>query len=421
MSTTPLLRPAPGPLLRPSFRARARVLGLASVVAWSALAATPAVAQALRPEVGRPLQAAGELLKAGKAREALAKVREAEAVPGITAAERSTIDGMKAAAAQRAGDLATAIQALEAMAGRASGAQLGQYAEQLASAYAQQRNNAKASEWLGKAIAAGNNGPTIKQLQQYLQSASGDYAAIARDAGAAIAAAESAGRRPEEGDLLRLADAQQRTGNTSGYVATLQKLLLNYPKKDYWSAYLGRLPRKSGFSPRYELDVMRLRLATGSLSKTEEFMEMAQLSLQAGLPHEAKRIVEQGYKAGALGTGPEAARHQRLRDLADKQVAEANANLARQATEAAAEKSGDDLVKVGYAMVTAGDVDKGLALIQQGVAKGQLKRPEEARLRLGMAQLQSPKTRAQAAQTLRSVKGEDGAAEIARLWTIVPQ
>jgi hypothetical protein len=409
-------------LLPPSFRSRARTLGLASVVALSALALPALVqAQGLRPEVGKPLQAASELLKAGKAKEALAKVREAEAVGGITPAERSTIDGMKAAAAQRAGDLPTAIQALEGMAGRASGAQLGQVAEQLASAYAQQRNNAKASEWLQKAIAAGNTSPTVRQLQQYLQSSSGDYGAIAKDAAAAVAAAESAGRRADEGDLLRLADAQQKTGQTNAYVNTLEKLLLNYPKKEYWSAFLGRLPRKSGFSPRYELDVMRLKLATGSLSKTEEFMEMAQLSLQAGLPHEAKRIVDQGYKAGALGTGAEAARHQRLRDLAEKQVAEAAATLARQATDAGAEKEGDNLVRVGFAYASAGEVDKGLGLIQQGIAKGSLKRPDEARLRLGMAQQMSPKTRAQAAQTLRSVKGTDGAADIARLWTIAPQ
>jgi hypothetical protein len=149
-------------------------------------------------------------------------------------------------------------------------------------------------------------------------------------------------------------------------------------------------------------------------------MEMAQLALQAGAPHEAKRIVEQGYKAGALGSGAEAARHQRLKDLADKQVAEAATNLARQAIDAAAEKEGDNLVKVGYAYVAAGEADKGLGLIQQGLAKT-LKRPDEARLRLGMAQLQSPKAKAQAAQTLRSVKGTDGAAEIARLWTIAPQ
>lgn len=389
--------------------------GLALLTAMSA----PAHAQGMRAEVGKPLQQAGELLRQGKAREALAKAREAEGVAGLTAAERLTVNKMKAAAAQRAGDLPAAIQALEVVAGGVSGAELGQVAEQLASAHAQQRNNPKASEWLAKAVAAGNNSPTVRQLQQYLQSASGDFNAIARDAGAAVAAAEQAGRRPDEGDLLRLADAQQRLGQTSAYVATLEKLLLNYPKKDYWNAYLGRLARKTGFSQRLELDVLRLRLASGTLTKTEEYMEMAQLSLQAGFPAEARRIVEQGYATKLLGTGPEAGRHQRLRDLAVKQEADSKAGIGKLVTEAEQAKDGDALVKWGYAYVTLGEFDKGIALIQQGLAMPGLKRPDEARLRLGMAQIQSPKTRAAGLQTLRGVRGTDGTADIARLWTAV--
>ena len=391
----------------------------ATLAVLAAASLSVAQAQGLRAEVGRPLQQAGDLLKAGKAKEALGKVREAESVGGITGAERQVIDGMKASAAQRAGDTATAIQALESLAGRASGAQLGTYAEQLASAYAQQRNNAKATEWLNKAIAAGNSGGSVRQLQAYLQGASGDYHAIAKDAGAAVSAAEQGGRRPDEGDLLRLADAQQRTGNNAGYIVTLEKLLLNYPKKDYWNAFLSRLPRKAGFAPRFELDVMRLRLASGTLAKTEDYMEMAQLSLQAALPAEARRITDQGIKAGVLGTGPEAARHQRLRDLAVKQEGEAKASLANQVSEAETFKEGDGLVKIGYAYVSLGEVDKGIELIQKGIAKGNLKRPEDAKLRLGMAQLQSAKTKTAAVQTLRSVKGSDGAAEIARLWTVL--
>lgn len=275
-----------------------------------------AQAQGLRPEVGKPLQQAGELLKAGKAREALAKVREAEAVGGKSAAEQLTIDRMKAAAAQRAGDMGLAIQALESIHGRVGGSEQGQLAEQIAAAYAQQRNNAKAAQWVEKAIASGNTGSGIRQLQSYLQGATGDFAAVAREAAAAVAAAEQAGRRPAEGDLLRLADAQQRLNNLAGYGNTLEKLLLNYPKKDYWSAYLARLPRKAGFSSRYELDVWRLRFASDTLSKPEEYMEMAQLALQAGHPAEGRRVAEQGFKLGVLGTGAEAGRHQRLRDLA---------------------------------------------------------------------------------------------------------
>lgn len=378
-----------------------------------------ASAQGLRPEVGKPLQQAGDLLRTGKAKEALAKVREAEAASGKTGTEQLTIDRMKAAAAQRAGDMSTAIQALEAIHSKVSGAEAGQIAEQLASAYTQQRNNARATEWLNKALAAGNSSATVKQLQSYLQSASGDYAAIARSAAAAVSASEQAGRRPEEGDLLRLADAQQRTGNLAGYSASLEKLLLNYPKKDYWNAHLGRLPRKSGFADRFLLDVLRLRLASGTLSKTEDYMELAQLLLQQGLPSEAQSVAEQGFKSGALGSGPEAARHQRLRDLAVKEAGQAREKLEGQAAEAAGFTEGDALVKVGVSYVSLGEVDKGIDLIQQGIKKGKLKRPEDAKLRLGLAQLQSAKTRAAGVHTLRSVKGNDGAADIARLWLIL--
>jgi hypothetical protein len=397
---------------------RAHTLAITSTLALlMGSAFQPAHAQ-LRPEVGKPLQAAGELLRAGKAREALTKVREAEAVGDRTGAEQLTIDRMKAAAAQRAGETGVALQALESIYGKVGGGEQGQIAEQIASAYAQQRNNGKANEWVQRAIQAGNNSGSVRQLQSYLQANSGDYATIAREAGAAVNAAEQSGRRPDEGDLLRLADAQNRSNNAGGYAVTLEKLLFNYPKKDYWSAYLGRLPRKPGFSDRFAIDLMRLRLASGNLSKTEDFMELAQLSMQAGFPAEARRIIDQGYKAGALGSGTDAPRHQRLRDLAVKQEGESKALLAQQATDAEGFKEGDGLVKVGYAYVTMGENEKGLALIEKGIAKGSLKRPEDAKLRLGMAQLQSPKTKAAGVATLRAIKGTDGVAEIARMWTL---
>ena len=394
-------------------------LTLAALLALAGGGFSPAQAEGVRPEIGKHLQQAAEFLRAGKSREALAKVREAEAVSGKTVFEQLTIDRMGAAAAQRAGDHVTAIRALEGIYPKVSGAEAGQIAEQLAASYAQQRNTGKASEWLNKAVAAGNNSATVKQLQSYLQAASGDYAAIGKTAAAAVSASEQAGRRPDEGDLLRLADAQQRTNQTAGYVDTLEKLLAHYPKKDYWNAYLSRLPRKAGFADRFALDLLRLRLASGTLSKTDEFMEMTQLSLQAGLPVEALRIVEQGYKSGALGKGAEADRHQRLRDLAVKQEARAKAGIEEQAVEAAGYKDGNDLVKVGYAFVSMGHVNRGIELIQKGIAKGSLKHPEDGKLRLGMAQMQSPQTKSAGVQTLRSVRGNDGVADIARLWTIL--
>ena len=399
-------------MIKPKFSSLAAALLLAGAVGL-------AQAQALRPEVGKPLQQAYELIKAGKGKEALAKVREADAVGNKTAAESLQIDRMRAAAAQRAGDNATAIQALESLYGKVPASEQGQVAEQIALAYAAAKDNDKAGQWARKAQAAGNNSATLKQLQAYLQGASGDFAAVAKDASAAVAAAEQAGRRPEEGDLLRLADAQLRTGNAAGQAVTLEKLLYNYPKKDYWAIYLGRMQNKSGFSPRFSLDVMRLKLATGSLNKTDEFMEMSQLALQAGYPAEGKAIVDKGFAAGVLGTGAEAERHKRLRDLANKQETEGKAAINQRAAAAVAAKEGNDLVQIGYAYVTMGQADKGIPMIEQAIAKGGLKRPEDAKLRLGLALLQSGKAnKARAVQLLRSVQGADGAADLGRLWAL---
>lgn len=384
------------------------------------LAGTHVQAQALRPEIGKPLQQAAQLLKAGKAREALNEVNKADKVSHKSADEQLIIDRMRGAAAQRAGDNATAIRAFEAVyaSGKLSATEQAQVAESLAYAYSQTKDWPKTQAWIAKAQQAGGNTAQLRQLQSYVQSQTGDYNAIARDAAAAVAAAERAGQKPAEADLLRLADAYQRLNNTQGYNATLEKLLFAYPKKDYWTAYLARLPRQSGFADRYGLDVMRLKLATGTMDKADEFMEMAQLSLQAGYPAEGKKVLEKGFAAGVLGNGAEAARQQRLRDLAVKQEAQARADIAGQAAAAASDKSGDMLVHVGYQYVTMGEVDKGIALIQQGIETGGLKRPQEAQLRLGMAQLQSPKYKAKARQTLRSVKGNDGSADIARLWML---
>ena len=391
---------------------------VATLLAAGVLSA--AQAQGLRPEVGRPLQQAGELLKAGKAREALAKAREADAVAGKTPAEQLMIDRMKGAAAQRAGDNATAIAAFESVfaSGRLGGAEQAQVAESIAFAYSQQKNYAKASEWVAKARAVGANSASLNQLASYLQAQSGDYSQIFKDAQAQVAAAEKDGKRPQEDDLLRLADAAKRLNNNAVYSSTLEKLVLWYPKKDYWAAHLASIQRKPGFSDRLALDVQRLKLANGLIGKTDEYMELAQLALQAGFPVEAKAIVDKGYASGVLGTGEQAARHQRLKDLVLKTQAESAAGLAQNAAEAATQKTGDDLVKVGTVYASMGQYDKAIELIEAGIAKGGLRRADDAKLRLALAQSMSPKHKAKGLQALRNVGGNDGTADVARLYAV---
>jgi hypothetical protein len=76
------------------------------------------------------------------------------------------------------------------------------------------------------------------------------------------------------------------------------------------------------------------------------------------------------------------------------------------------------MVKIGLNYVYEGKADKGLPLIEAGIKKGGLRRPEDAKLRLGEAQIYAGQ-KAKGVQTLRDVKGTDGTADIARLWVLL--
>jgi hypothetical protein len=193
-----------------------------------------------------------------------------------------------------------------------------------------------------------------------------------------------------------------------------------YPKKEYWTDLLNRVQRKPGFSDRLALDVYRLKLVTGNITTAADYMEMAQLSLQAGIPAEAKVIVDKGYATGILGKGPEAERQKRLKDLVDKQLAEEKQARVTREKEAADAKDGTDLLKIGANYVYEGQADKGIKLMEQGVKKGGLKRPEDAKLQLGEAMIHAGQ-RGRAVTVLKDVKGADGTAELARLWTLHAQ
>jgi hypothetical protein len=149
---------------------------------------------------------------------------------------------------------------------------------------------------------------------------------------------------------------------------------------------------------------------------------MAQLALQAGYPVEARKIVDEGYAQNLLGQGTaaEVDRHKRLRDLVIRQLAEDQKNLGRDETQANSAKDGVALVNVGYNLVLNGQHDKGLALMEKGLVKGGLKRPEDAKLHLAHAYLLAGQ-KAKAAQSFKAVQGSDGSADLARLWLLQMQ
>jgi len=391
---------------------------LIAAAAIGVFAASSSHAQTgLRPEVGKPLQAAQELIKAGKYRDALAKVREADAVGGKSANENLMVERMRLAAASGAGDADTAAKAFETVNSAVGGADKLRMIESIAGTYYRNRDYAKAMSWYQRYFKEGGTSAANRTLLIQTQYLSGDYAGAEKELMAEIQTAERSGATPAEDRINLLMNAAIKQKDIGAETFALERLVSYYPKKEYWVTLLNRLQRKPNFSDRLSLDTYRLSLATGSMSAGGDFSEMAQLALQAGSTAEAKQVVEKGFAAGALGTGPEAERHKRLRDLVNKRVDEAAKTQAEDEKQALDAKDGNELLTVGMNKVFAGDKAKGVQLMQQGITKGGLKRPEDAKLHLGIAQLMAGDS-AKAQATLKGVSGADGTSDLARLWSL---
>jgi outer membrane protein assembly factor BamD (BamD/ComL family) len=388
-------------------------------VAGVALAGAAGAQETLRPEFGKPLQQAEALIKSGHSREALAKVHEAEVVGARNENEKYLLERMRLAAASLAGDADTAARSFEALSGspRISGPDKQRMIESIASSYYRQQQYQKAMQWSQRYFREGGTNGAMRTMLIQSQYLSGDFAGATKELMVEIQATERAGATPAEDRLKLLLNAASKQGDNNAYVYAMERLVTYYPKKEYWVDLLSRMQRKPNFSDRLSLDAYRLSLATGSMTAAADYMEMAQLALQAELPSEGKQVVDKGFASGALGTGPQAERHKRLRDLVEKRQAEYKATREQVEHEAAAAKTGDALVAIGFDMVYSGQAANGVQVIQQGIAKGGLKRPEDAKLHLGIAQLAAgDKAKAQA--TFKSVQGADGTADLARLWAL---
>jgi len=397
----------------------AALLGLNIAPVFVEGVSTAYAADSVSPAISKILTAATDDIKKGKYKEALAKVHEADGIGSKTSFENYMVDFMRASAAQGAGDYATAAKSYEAVlnSGHVTGASQAKIVQALGEMYFREKEYPKAILWLSKYQSESGD----SSLRPYLLQAyyfSNDFAHAYREVLADVQAEEKAGRTPSEDQLNMLSNCALKLNDKAGYAAAVEKMVAYHPRKELWSDLLTRLESKPGFnSGRLDLDVLRLRAHIGVLTSTADYMNYIELALNSGYPLEAKKATEAAYKSGAFGTGAEASRQKRLQDLVTKQVNDDPKSIAQAEAELAKSKDSNAMVNLGYHYVTTGQFDKGIPLIEQGIQKGDLKRPDEAKLHLGLAYLQADK-KSKAVQTFKSVQGTDGTAELGHLWSI---
>jgi tetratricopeptide (TPR) repeat protein len=371
----------------------------------------------VRPPVGTPLQAAQDLIKGKKYKEALAKINEADAVADKTPFEDFMVEQMRGIAALQGGELATAEKSFDKIfpTGRIPDASKIQLTQALAQQYYNNKNYAKSIEWTQRYYKEGGSDAIMKTLLIQAYYLNKDYTNTAKLVNEKVSAVEKSGQAPDEKDLQLLAVSYGELKNDAGYLGVLEKLVRHHPKKDYWLDLIQRTTRRPGFSAdRLRLDIYRLRNAVGLVDTTEEIVDMAELALAANIPGEGLAMIEKGYALQLMGTGANVDRHKRLKDTALTQVRDDEKNLAQTEQQAVAGGNSGPLMRVAEAYAGYGKYDKAIALAEQAIAKGGLKYPDDARLRLVTYYL-AANNKAKAEATAKAIKATDGSAELARL------
>lgn len=398
----------------------ALVPGMARAQAAAPAAAPAASGPTLRPETAKSLVAAQEAVRAARFADAMARIIEAEAVPGLTAYEQYIILRLKAPALFGSGDRAGALAAFEKVVASPllPAADRHPLTETTIKLALQLKQYDTALALMKVYIADRGPSPEVASLYPQVLSVQGDHAGVVATLLPQVAADEAAGRVTPEATLRLLASSQNQVKDGAGYLATLTRLAGNTGKTDYWDELINRTVRKDGFADeRLRLDVYRLRQMVGIALEADEVGDMAHRANQAGLPAEAQALLDAGYASGLLGKGANAAADQKLRESATKAAAQDRATLAESEASALKATNGNALVGLGLALSATGAHELGLALVNQGIAKGGLRRPDDAQLHLGVVALRAGRTD-QAKAAFAAVQGSDGTADLARLYAV---
>jgi tetratricopeptide (TPR) repeat protein len=377
----------------------------------------------VRPDLFKLLDPAQikPLMEAKNYTEVQNRITQAEAFPDKTPYETYVLNRMKLSLGSSTGNDQMATSALEAIlaSGKLPEADKANFTQALATMYYNAKNYPKAIELYKQIQASGKATDQVNSALIRSYYLRGDYATALKAQEPVLQAAEQAGKTPSQEDLRLYASAANKVKDDAAYLRGLEKLVAYYPNDDFWTDMISRgIVRKPGFQDANIPDVLRLQFAAVKQMSSDSYVELAELAMKDGFPTEAKKVVDAGFAAGVLGTGSGAAKDRQLRDRATKEAASDAKNIAAGEAGAAKAKTGAGLVNLGWAYVTMDQYDKGIGFIQQGIAKGSLKSPDEAKLRLGMAYAKAGQ-KDKAIATFQEVKAGGGLSDTAKYWILL--
>jgi tetratricopeptide (TPR) repeat protein len=163
-------------------------------------------------------------------------------------------------------------------------------------------------------------------------------------------------------------------------VETLEILLNHYPKKQYWvqiSHMYGEQKKESE-----QLSAMETAYVQGMLDKGTEQVTMAYLYLNGDVPYKAAKVMDKGLKDGSID---DKSKNWEITGSAWRQSQEVEKAIPAMEKAAAKAETGELYARLGNILLDGDQNKEAISAINKGLNRGGVKRPDTARLVLGMA------------------------------------
>jgi hypothetical protein len=368
--------------------------------------------------IGQDVSAAQKALQNGQWSEALRNLEAARLKSPLTNNDVKTIEEFTGIASIRLNNLKAAQKAYEAAfaTGAYKAEELVRIFRLLFQLAAVNKQDAKAIEYGKQADEAGSatDEDLLIMSQLYYQQKNCKDSAVWGDK--AIASFNEAGRPPKEVLYQLKLQCASNVNDIAAMRAALYDLIRLTNKTSYWNN-LARLERQEERDDRNTLMIYRVMFDTHSMNADTDYIEMAQLLGDAGLPGEAQAVLEKAMSSGLLRDEHKERVTRLLSALKTRGDSDKQALPAFDA-EAGANPSGQLDVKLAQVYFGAADYQDAATAIGRAIGKGQIRQPEDAFVYLGRSQA-ALKHNAEAKKAFESLKSVPNMSpRVLRLWNL---
>jgi tetratricopeptide (TPR) repeat protein len=343
--------------------------------------------QQISHTIGKEIEAAQKAMKASQWAEVIKNLEAAEAKGSLTTFDKKTIYDFKGFAYIKLGKYKEAEAAYEqAIAtGGYNAEESAKTTKMLFQLAAQNQQFQKAIEYGKTATEQAGAAPNDFLIMSQLYYQEKDC----KNAGAwgdkAVSAYKKAGESPKEVLFQIKLQCASDSQDNAGMLSALYDLVRLTNKATYWNNLI-RIERQEERDDHNLLMIYRVMFDVNAMTVDSDYIEMAQLLGDAGLPAEAATVLDRANSTGVMKEEHKERTARLLNSLKTRAEADKK-SIAQQDAEAQKNPAGELAVKVGEAHYGLGEYGPAVTSISAGLQKGQVKHMDEAYVYLGRAQV----------------------------------